>query len=518
MTATSRIAAVFTANTSGLLAGTRQASAAFDKLAADVKGLRGGLGMLTAISGAQLFGSIASGVSSAVRSLQGMSAATAESIDQISKLAARTGSTYGEFAGLALAGDLAGVSVDKIANAMTKADRAFVLAAEGSKTAVSAFARIGLSVADLQGMSGPERFQAIAEAISALPTEAERAAASIALFGKAGADLLPMFSGGADGIRQAMEMADRLGLALTNVQGQNVEAMNDSFTLVQKAIEGVVTQVVANLAPAVTALNEAFTNFVAGFGGKSIGEAIADSLISGAEFLAGVADWFIANIPEVWRYAKDVGGYWETVVDLFSRAISAAAGVFKVFELVGNTFGRVIANVISGVLAAVAEVADYIPGAGDLAEGARALSDGFSDTATAYADAMGTNATEAGRLFSEAFGERAEDTGDDIAGPVTAAFRGIRDQIDSARTAADSAVKQTIAEKDATKKAPVEIIIDESRLAKGLDARSAAGVNEMLRLMQPEGRQNQSEKQIDVLEDIRDGIDDLDLGLDEFNF
>jgi hypothetical protein len=214
----SKISAVFTANTSGLVAGTKTAGAAFDKLANDVKGLRSGLNTLTAISGAQLFGQIASGVSSAVRSLYGMSAAASETIDNLSKLGARTGQTYGEIAGLALAGDLAGVGVDTIANALTKADRAFVLAAEGSKTATAAFSRIGLSLEDLQGKSGSERFQAIAEAISKLPTEAERAAAAIALFGKSGAELLPLFAGGAAGIQEATAQAERFGLAVTNVQ------------------------------------------------------------------------------------------------------------------------------------------------------------------------------------------------------------------------------------------------------------------------------------------------------------
>jgi hypothetical protein len=514
MTATSRIAAVFTANTSSLLSGTRQASAALDRLAADVRGLRGGLSTLTAISGAQLFGSIAAGVANATQSLVGMTQAAAESVDVMSKLAARTGTTYAEMSGLALAGDLAGVGVDKIAGAMTKADRAFVMAAEGSKTAQAAFARIGLSVDELQGTTGAERFQLIAAAIAELPTEAERAAASIAIFGKAGADLLPLFAGGADGIREAMEMADRLGLALTNVQGQNVEAMNDSFTMVGKAIEGVVTQIVANLAPAVTALNEAFVDFVAGFGGKSIGEAIADALLDGADYLAGVADWFLQNMPEVWKYAENVAAYWSSVVDIFSRAVAAAQGVFTLFEVVGNAFGRVIANVLSGLLDVIANVADYIPGAGDLAEGARAWSDTMDATATAYADAMTANTAEAGRLFADAFGERAEASGDRIAGPVTTAFRGIRESVERARTSADEATKQTV-----EPKVEAKVAIDEAKLAKGLDIRSSAGVNEMLRLMAPQTRrEDAAEEANEHLREIAYNTANIGLDVTEYGW
>lgn len=511
--AMSKIAAVFTANTSGLVAGTKTAGAAFDKLAADVKGLRGSLSLLTAISGAQLFGQIAGAVNNAARSLYAMSSAAAESIDTLSKLGTRTGQTYAEIAGLALAGDLAGVGINTIGTALTKADLAFVKAAEGSKTAAAAFARIGLSVNDLQGKSGSERFEAIAQAISELPTEAERAAAAVAIFGKSGAELLPLFAGGADGIRQAREQADRFGLALTNVQGTNVEEMNDSFTLVQKAVEGIVTQITANLAPAVTAINEAFTDFVSGFGGANIGQAIADGILNGADYLVQVADYIIANIPEVFKFAEAVGGYWNTVTDAFGRVVSFAAGVFKSFETIGNLVGRVLANMSAGLLNIIARAADVIPGLGNVADSARVGAGAFEQQANAYAAAMNANATEAGRLFGETFGDRAREGAQAVAGPITTAFRGVRASIDQARTAKDEAAKTTVDPK------PPEIKLEETKAAKGLDIRSAAGVNEMLRLMTPQNAQRSYEKENALnLERIAENTEDAGVELQEMNF
>ena len=511
--ATSKIAAVFTANTAGLVAGTKTASAAFDKLAKDVKGLRSGLGTLTAISGAQLFGQIASGVSAATQSLYGMSAAAAETIDTLSKLATRTGQTYSEIAGLALAGDLAGVGVDKIGNALTKADRAFVLASQGSKTATAAFAAIGLSLQDLQGKSGSERFEAIADGIAALPSEAERAAASIALFGKAGADLLPLFAGGGEGIRQATEQAERFGLAVTNVQGTSVEAMNDSWTLVEKAIEGVVTQITANLAPAITAVNEAFTNFVTGFGGANIGEAIADGILDAADYLVQAADFVISNIPEVFKFAEGVGQYWATVVDLFGRAMTFAEAVFKSFEVAGNAIGAVLLNVAGTFFDLIAGAASYVPGAGGYAEEAEKLAASSKEMAAAYGQAMLDNSSEAGRLFGETFGDRAKDGAEGVAGPITTAFRGIRADIEKARTATDEVKKTTLDPK------PPEVKIDEAKLAKGLDARSTAGVNEMLRLMTPaSGKRTFEKENADNLARIADNTEDMGLELVEQDF
>jgi hypothetical protein len=310
MASIGKVSAVFTASTSGLTAGVKAASSAFRGLSGDTAGLTSSMRALVAINGAQLFGSIAASAASGVRGLLSFAQGQADIIDNASKLAARLGMTYGEFAGLSLAADLAGVSMEMVGKATQKSEIAFAKAAGGSKTATAAFAGLGLAVEQLNGMSAAERFDAIASAIAALPTEAQRAAASVEIFGKAGAELLPLFSGGAGGIAQARAEAERLGLSLSNVQGQNVEAMNDSFTMVGKAIAGVVQQVTAYLAPAVTAVANTFVSFVGNIGGANIGQAIGDGIIRGAVVLAGVADVAVAGLTSAFSYASNVGSDW----------------------------------------------------------------------------------------------------------------------------------------------------------------------------------------------------------------
>ena len=148
-----RVRAVFSASTSGLTGGVNQAAASMKKMQSSVSSLKGGLSALTMISGAQLFGQIASSATSAVRSLLSMGSAQAEVVDKTSKLASRLGMTYSELSGLAHAGALAGVGLDTIGTAATKLDVAMVAAANGSATANAKFERLGLSVADLGNMN-----------------------------------------------------------------------------------------------------------------------------------------------------------------------------------------------------------------------------------------------------------------------------------------------------------------------------------------------------------------------------
>lgn len=329
MASIGKVSAVFTASTSGLTAGVKAASSSFRSLQSDTAGLASSMRALVAIQGAQLFGSIASSAASGVRSLFAFGQAQADVIDSASKMAARLGMTYGEFAGLSLAADLAGVSMDSVGKATQKAEIAFAKAAGGSRIATAAFSAIGLSVEELNQMSAADRFDAIASAIAALPTEAQRAAAAVQVFGKAGAELLPLFAGGAEGIAAAREQAERLGLTLTNAQGQDVEAMNDAFTMVQKSIAGVTQQVVAYLSPAIKGVFDTFVEFVGTMGGANIGQAIGEGILQGARFLAGIGDYLIVNLGSTFSYLSQVGQQWGGVAEFMDRTAGFLSGVFN---------------------------------------------------------------------------------------------------------------------------------------------------------------------------------------------
>lgn len=509
MSVIGKVSAVFTANSSGLVTGVNQAARSMRSMEGQVSSLAGGMRTLVAIQGAQFFGNIVGAASRYVGSLVAMGQAQAEVIDQQSKLAARLGMTYGEFSGLALAGDLAGVGMDTIATAATKADIAFVKAVNGSATARKAFEGLGLSLDDLGQMSAAERFQAIASAIAALPTEAQRSAAAVQLFGRAGAQLLPLFAGGAEGIQQAAEQAERLGLALTTAQRQDVEAMNDAFTMAQKAVAGIVQQVVAYLAPAVKNVSDTFTNLVGSIGGANIGQAIGDGILQGARFLAGIGDWFIANFGSIFTYFSEVGAQWGVMMSFANRVAQAFYGAFKFLEFVGNAIGGLISDVVAFLLNGVAKAAALIPGFGQYADGLRAMADSASAAGQNYLNAADANLSAAGTAFSNAFAAEAAPVGAAIAGPLTTALDGAIAQAQASASQVEQSGKGAAMEMASAVAAAVE-----PQAVKGIDSRSKEGVAEMFRLMR--GGDSVQEQQLAALEQIAantggDGSADLEV-------
>jgi hypothetical protein len=403
---------------------------------------------LVAINGAQLFGSIASSAISGARSLLSYADSQSQVIDSASKMAARLGMTYGEFAGLSLAADLAGVSMDTIGKASQRAEIAFAKAAGGSKIATAAFSGLGLSVEELNGMSASERFDAIAASIAAIPAEGQRAAAAVGVFGKAGAELLPLFSGGVDGIAQARKEAERLGLALTSTQGREVEAMNDSFTMVSKTVSGITQQVVAYMAPAVRRISEAFVKMVGDIGGQTIGQRIGQGIIDGAKYLATVADLIANGFRDMYFAAADVLGV--TVTKEATRLKEMQAQIQ----------------------------------AGTAPQTAVAGSGGFVtqlDPAFAAELASLTDAVAAQRqpltMFTDA---------------IASAEKAITDVL---------AAPPDVAPKPQLPPPAPPVVVNISEAIKGIDSRSSAGVAEMFRLMRG-GAGDVQEQQLDALQEI----------------
>lgn len=428
---------VFTSSTSGLVSGANTAGNAMKKVQKDMAGMRGSLATLKTIAIGQVFAQLSGAAISAGRSLIGFGQSTAEGIDVLSKLSRRLGMTYGEMAGLKLASDLSGVALETLTMGATKLDVAFVNASNGSKEAIDKFTSLGLSMVDLQKMSPEQRFSAIADAIAKLPTAAERSAAAIRLFGKSGAELLPIFEEGAGALQKAREQAEAFGLALSGAQGKEVEKMNDAFTLAYAAIQGIVTQVIAYLSPAISGIVEEFTAFVAGAGGVSIGESIATALIDSAIFVVemfGIAANFIyANVVE------PMGG----AAGMLSAAFAVGATVANVFMGLGNIISAAfsfaaaqIEMTVGMLLSAIGAIAAWIPGMSDTADQFKAAGSSMLDSANQSLADSANSAIAAGQNFSNAVTGGATASGEAVGNTVANA---IAEKLRAAKQTAEDA-------------------------------------------------------------------------------
>ena len=324
------------------------------------------------------FQALSSAFTSGAQSVLTLASNVSQSLDSINDLSARTGIGVETLQGYSLAAKMAGVDTGEFGSAVQRLAVNIGKAAPGDALDKSLKA-IGLSVEQLKALAPEQQFSEIGEAISRLPAAADRAAAAVQLFGRQGAALAPLFREGAASLEELRARAERLGIIVNETQINNVAEMNDAFDLVRATVEGIIGQVVGNLAPAVTAVTNEFLRFIEewsgaeGQGGAGIANAITDRLISAADYLAGIFDAFVANVGPLGESLAFAAEVFDVFGKLLFSGAEALRAVFNFFQigidalLVG--FGKILESLGSfvssdleqfgaGLAAAAAESAD----------------------------------------------------------------------------------------------------------------------------------------------------------------
>jgi len=363
------------------------------------------------------FTSTASQITSLVTSVN----ASLNTLDDFSQ---RTGINVEALQGYSLAAKLAGVDTEAFGSAVQKLAVNIGKATPGGELDKS-LRGINLSVAELRALAPEQQFSAIGNEISQLPTAADRAAAAVAVFGKQGAALAPLFREGAASLDELRARADRLGIIVNETQIGNVTEMNDAFDLVRSTVEGIIGQVIGNLAPAVTDVANQFLEFVETFqgvdgtGGTGIANAITEVLFDGAEYFAGIFDSFMKNFTDISIALEDVGEVFRIGGQLLLSGMEGFRAVFNVIQigidqlLIG--FGKVLEGIGSWV-------------SSDLEQFGAGLAAASEESAKKNAAEFDAAAANAAKAFNSAlFGGDAAAAGD---GAAVEALKAVRARFD----------------------------------------------------------------------------------------
>ena len=301
------------------------------------------------VGGFQLIGNAFTNATNQVASLV---TSVNTSLDTLNDFSARTGIGVEALQGYSIAAKLAGVDTEQFGSAVQKLAVNIGKATPGDALDKSLRA-INLSVAELRSLAPEEQFGAISNAISQLPTAADRAAAAVALFGKQGAALAPLFREGATSIDELTARAERLGAIVPESLIANIAEMNDRFDLVSATVQGIVGRVIGQLAPAVAAVTDEFLKFIEtfnnGVGGQGIADKIADVLLDGAEMFAGVFDKVFTDFDGFTSILSDTGDVFRFVGNILVSVSEGLRYIFNIFEVVGNNLLIGLGKVLEGL-------------------------------------------------------------------------------------------------------------------------------------------------------------------------
>lgn len=151
-----------------------------------------------------------------------------------------------------------GVAQEELEKGLSKLTITLGQVAVGAKAPTKALEAIGISVKDVAGLDTGAVFRKIADGLAPITDRAQRAAVEVALFGKTGAKLDTLLSGGSQALNDLAAAAETLGIVLSDEQIQNADATADRLDAIKTVLEAKIAGVVSDNAASILDLANAF--------------------------------------------------------------------------------------------------------------------------------------------------------------------------------------------------------------------------------------------------------------------
>ncbi len=206
------------------------------------------------------FGNFAAGFAGAfsVSQVVGFTKAVIDSADEVARVSQIVGLSAESYSALQYAAQQAGVESATLQTSLTKLSKTMVEASDGTGDAADAFKALGISVKESDGSlkASDTLLEDVAAAFAQYADGATKVAAAQAIFGKSGAELIPLLNEGRSGIEALKEEAAKLGLVISSEAAASADQFNDTLDRLKGAVAGAAQQSVSTLLPALTRIAE----------------------------------------------------------------------------------------------------------------------------------------------------------------------------------------------------------------------------------------------------------------------
>lgn len=261
-----------------------------------------------------------------------------DATDVVSDLSQKTGVAIKDIAGLQLWFQKGGMEAGAFESSMVKLSKNI---AEGGE----AFDRLGIKTKDANGQlrSNVSVLLETADKFSGLQDGTLKTSLAMEIFGKTGADLLPMLNEGSEGLQKMNDMATKLGITFDEKTVNAAGDFNDTMDFLGLASQGVARQIAAQLLPTLNSL----------------------------------AGTFLETATKGGMVTKVADGIGFALKGLYTIGV----GIVTVFTTVGNTLGAAMAQVVAilkGEFSTAAQIGR---------EWQQDTKDGWSDAAKTISDA-----------------------------------------------------------------------------------------------------------------------------------
>ena len=304
---------------------------------------------------------------------------TATSGDQFDKLSQKSGISAKSLSQWSHAANASGVSTEQFGANILKLNQQMAAAAQGNKAAQLVFKRAGVSIRDSAGKmkTADQVMLEMSNTFKKMPEGIYKSDLAMAVFGKSGADMIPLLQGGSDAIQDLIKQSDELGMTFSDDEAKASAEFCDSLDLLKTSANGLFNTIGKQLIPVITPLLQSMSKWISAnreLISTKIGEFLENfkaALPKIKEFLTGVftgvnntatamGGWtpLLQNSGKLFlaikaiKFAKWLKGTTKAVFMLSKSFIKAIPVIIKFgVALFSNPIGIVIAGITALVAA-----------------------------------------------------------------------------------------------------------------------------------------------------------------------
>lgn len=226
----------------------------------------------------------------------GLAALTKSAIDNadaISKQSQIVGIDTENLSKLKYAADLSDVSFEALGKGLVKFNKGIVEARSGTGAQADAFTSLGVSLKNADGSwkSTNQLVEEVADQFSRFEDGATKTALATDLFGKSGADLIPMLNGGRQTIKEAGDELERMGGVIDEKTGLAAERFNDNINRLEKSLSSMGMVIAKDVTEPLADMSEVFADPETQKGIASIASGIVSIGAAAVEALGSVGSF-----------------------------------------------------------------------------------------------------------------------------------------------------------------------------------------------------------------------------------
>jgi hypothetical protein len=222
--------------------------------------------------------------------------------DDIGKMSQKVGMSTEALSKLTYAAKLSDVSMQELQVGVQQLAKNMEAGSEG-------LAALGISATDSAGnlRSTAEVFADVAEAFANMEDGAGKTAIAMNIFGRSGAQLIPLLNSGKRGLNEMGNEAQRLGVVISQDAAKSAERFNDNLTRLQEAMSGIAQEVTRDLLPSLIGISEALLEIVKS--GSPARQFLSDTAVFLEEWGPSLSNTRreIESITEALRYLGILG-------------------------------------------------------------------------------------------------------------------------------------------------------------------------------------------------------------------